>query len=110
MNTELQPVVAALADLSDGELAAMITTVNKGPQLAPGLLAWIEHACDWEQNRRRALDFPLLPPNAAISPDEDAASVGTALLLRSALFADGQALVALLDAIVELLTGGAGKH
>ena len=66
MDADLAPVVAALADLADGELAALIEASNGVPQIAPGLLAWIEHAADWETNRRRGLDFPLLPPEAAI--------------------------------------------
>ena len=53
-------------------------TTNNVPQTAPGLLAWIEHACDWEQHRRNDFDFPLQPPEAAIPPEEDAVSIGTA--------------------------------
>jgi hypothetical protein len=40
--------VAALAELSDAELHALIDATYNVPQIAPGLLAWIEHACDWE--------------------------------------------------------------
>jgi|APFre7841882724_1041349.scaffolds.fasta_scaffold140092_1 hypothetical protein len=50
-------------------------------------------------------DFPLQSPEAAIEPSEDAASIGGALLLRASLATDGQAVIALLDAIVALLTG-----
>jgi hypothetical protein len=42
-----------LADISDVELAALITATYGVPQSAPGLLAWIDGACDWELNRRR---------------------------------------------------------
>ena len=105
VGTNLDSVVAALADLSDGELDALIATVNDCPQFAPGFLAWIEHVCDWEQNRRRGLDFPPQPPEAAIEPSEDAASIGGALLLRASLATDGQAVTVLFDAIVALLTG-----
>ncbi|MBK7745521.1 MAG: hypothetical protein IPI40_18765 [Betaproteobacteria bacterium] len=45
------------------------------------------------------------PPEDAIEPREDAASIGAALLLRASLAAEGQAVTALLDAIVALLTG-----
>ena len=105
MNGDLDPITAALADLDDGELHALIAMVDDGPQIAPSLFAWIEHICDWEQNRRAGLDFPLRPPEDAIEPSEDAASIGAALLLRASLAADGQAVTALLDAIVALLTG-----
>jgi hypothetical protein len=48
--------------------------VNGVPQTAPGLLAWIDSACEWELNRRRDFDYPLLPPEAAIDPPEDEVS------------------------------------
>ena len=66
MDASLQPIVAALAELGDDELSALNTTANSGPQLAPGLLAWIEHAANWDQHRRTGSDFPLQPPAAAI--------------------------------------------
>jgi hypothetical protein len=59
------PVAAALAELNDGELCALIDATNNVPQIVPGLLAWIEHACDWELNRRACVDFPLQSPDAA---------------------------------------------
>jgi len=44
MDADLSPIVAALADLDDGELAALIDASDEVPQIAPGLLAWLEHA------------------------------------------------------------------
>jgi len=55
MDASLQPIVAALAERGDDELSALITTANSGPQTAPGLLAWIERAANWEQHRRLEL-------------------------------------------------------
>ena len=72
ITSDRQPVADARADLDDGHLHAMIATVDGVPQIAPGLLAWIVGACDWEQNRRRGHDFPLLPPDAAIPAEENA--------------------------------------
>jgi hypothetical protein len=66
------------------------------------------HLC--KQNRRQGLDFPLQPPEAAIDPSEDAASIGGALLLRASLATDGQAVTVLFDAIVALLTGKERRH
>jgi hypothetical protein len=110
MDADLQPVVAALAHLADGELAALIEASNGVPQTAPGLLAWIEGVCDWEQNRRRGLDFPLLPHDAAIPPGKDAVSFGAAAMLR-ALFAqddvaDTRTVIGMFDAIVGPPSGG----
>jgi hypothetical protein len=114
MDADLTPVVAALAELDDGELAALIDTTNMVPQTAPGLLAWIESACDWELNRRRGFDFPLQPPEAAIPPEEDAVSLDGAAIIRARFAQDGReetrAVVRLFDAIVRLLTGGERTH
>jgi hypothetical protein len=101
-------------DVGHGGTDALIETVNSVPQVAPGLLAWLEGAADWEQNRRRGLDFPLLPPEAAIPPEEDAISITTAAMLR-AMFAqddrpETRGVMALLDAVVILLTGGEQRH
>jgi hypothetical protein len=64
MDARLQPIVAALAEVRDDELSALIATANSRPQIAPGLLAWIEHAAKWEQDRRAGSDFALQPPAA----------------------------------------------
>ena len=80
--TGLMPVAAALAELNDGELCALINVSNGVPQIVPGLLAWIGHACDWELNRRACVDFPLQSPDAVIPPDEDSASIVAMMTLR----------------------------
>src|SRR5216110_754702 len=81
--SDLIPVAAALADLSDCELCALIDTTNNVPQIVPGLLAWIGHACDWELNRRVCVDFPLQSPDTAIPPEDDAASITAMMTLRA---------------------------
>ena len=60
MDASLDPVVAARADLGDDEMHALIAASYGVPQTAPGLLAWVDGAADWELNRRRGLDYPLL--------------------------------------------------
>jgi len=91
MDADLQPVTDALADLDDHHLHSLIETANAVAQVAPGLLAWLEGAADWEQNRRRGLDFPLLPPDAAIPPEEDAISINAAGMLRATFAQDERA-------------------
>ena len=99
-------VVVAKCDL----LHALIATANGVPQTAPGLLAWLEGAADWELNRRRGFDYALLRPEAAIPPEEDADSLVATMMLR-ALFAQGApAVAALFDAVVSLLGGGGQRH
>jgi hypothetical protein len=82
--------------------------------MAPGLLAWLEHVADWEVNRRRGVDFPLLAPEAAIDPSEDAISITAALTLRAVFALDDRAgasgVATLLDAVVTLLIGGGQRH
>lgn len=114
MATDLDAVVAALAALDEGQLAALIEATNNVPQIAPGLLAWIESACVWELNRRQELDYPLQPPDAAIPPEEDAVSIDAAAIIRAQFAQDGRvearAVVGLFDALLGLLTGSERRH
>ena len=80
------------------------------PQTAPGLLAWIDGACDWELNRRRDFDYPLQPPEAAIDPSEDAVSINAAMVLRDQFAQDSPAVRAFFDGLVVLLTGDGRKQ
>ena len=107
----LMPVAAALAELNDGELCTLIDVTNNVQQVVPGLLAWIGHACDWELNRRACIGFPLQSLDAAIPPEEYAASIAAAMTLR-VRFAQGDAgtVVALFDAMIRALTGGERRH
>jgi len=109
MSTNLHAIDEALAGLTDMELHALTVASNEVPQIAPGLLAWIEGACDWEVNRRRGFDYTLQPPEAAIDPSEDAASIDA---MRAAFVASDLAPAALkfLHALLELLSDGARKH
>jgi hypothetical protein len=89
MDIDLTAIKAALADTSDTELDALIAATHYVPQIAPGMLARMEHAADWEQHRRRDFDFLLHPPEAAIPPEEDAVSIDTGLATR-AMFGEGR--------------------
>ena len=111
---DLIPVTAALAKLSDCELCALIDATDNVPQIVPGLLAWIGHACDWELNRRVCVDFPLQSPQMAIPPEEDALSIAAMMTLRMRFNRDARrdavAVVALFDAMIGVLTGGERRH
>lgn len=48
MDVDLTTIKAILAEPTDAELLALIDAAHKAPQIAPGLLAWIDGACDWE--------------------------------------------------------------
>ncbi len=109
MDADLEPLANALAELREAELRALVVAANELVLMAAGLLSWIEHLADWELNRRSGLDFPLQPPEAAITPEEGADSIVAATMMRDG-FADGggdqaDPVVALFDAIVGALTG-----
>ena len=111
---DLMPVAAALAELNDGELCVLIDVTSNIPQVVPGLLAWIGHACDWELNRRVCVDFPLQTPDAAIPPEQDAASIAAMMTVRARFAQDARndaaAVIALFDAMIRTLTGGERRH
>jgi hypothetical protein len=113
METELRAVKAALADISDNELQALIDATRDGTQTAQNLLAWIEAACKWERNRRAGRDSDLQPPEAPISSEEDAVSIDAAITLRALCSRrESEApggVFALFDALVALLTGAVQK-
>jgi hypothetical protein len=115
MDAELEPVAAALSDLEENELRALVVAANELVLMAAGLLSWIEHIADWELQRRSGLEFPLQPPEAAIPPEEGAESVVAATMMRDG-FAEGSEggeanpVVALFDAIVDALTGPRTLH
>ena len=110
MSTNLTAIKSALAEISDTELTALIGATNGVPQIAYGLLTWIESACDWELNRRAGHDYPLLPPEAAIDPSEDAVSIAAAIVLREQFAQDSLAVRAFFDELVGLLTGDGRKQ
>src|ERR1700730_13441792 len=110
MRTDLRAIKAALAEVTPAELRASIDATHKVSQTVPGLLAWLEAACDWELNRRAGLEYKLQPPEAAIPAAEDAVSIEAGIALRATLAHDSSAVLALFDTLVELLAGGEGKH
>ena len=70
----------------------------------------MDGAAHWEVNRRRGFDYPLLPPEAAIDPSEDAVSINAAMVMRATFAQDFPAVRAFIDALVGLLTGAGRKQ
>ncbi len=102
---DLHSVMAALSVLDGGELQGLIAAANRVPHAPPGLLAWIEHAADWETHRRAGTDFPLLPPDAAIDPSEDAAAIAAVGVLRDTFEFDAPRVGAVFEALLGVLIG-----
>jgi hypothetical protein len=103
MEEDLVPLKMALRELSEAELNALIAATNNVNQIAPGLLAWIEHVADWELHRRAQSNFALNGPLAAIPPEEEAVSVDALLSLRSAFSQASSKVATLFDTALTLL-------
>ena len=112
MPAYLTVIKGALADISDAGLRALAAATCEVPQIAPGLLAWLDQAYDWEWNRRAGYDYALQPPEAAIPPEEDEVSIEAVYAMRASFTADDMppAMIKFFDALVDLLTGRGRKQ
>lgn len=72
----------ALAELSDRALIGLRAGTQSIPNAMSGLGAWLEHAVDWESDRRAGRrHYPLQGPRAAIADSElDLSLLSLALL------------------------------
>ena len=108
MNRGLDAVVAALSELRDAELRTLIELTGGNRLTTPWLLAWIEDACDWELNRRRGWDYPLLAPHRPASPEEAIVGVKDLAAIRGRLAFDlcerPEPVISLFTALFELLS------
>ena len=84
MSTESPAITTALTALTETELLALQSAVEHSPPMAPGLLAYLEHACHTEQARRDGRAWPLREPREAIPHDELGVTFATiaALLMQ----------------------------
>ena len=112
MQTSLRALEEALAGLTDVELYALKVASTEAPRAAPGLLSWIEGACDWELNRRRGLRYMLQPPETAVDSSETALTIKAVYAMHTSFALSGFALAALpfFDALLKLLAVGAQEH
>jgi hypothetical protein len=106
---DLHAIKAAFATMTDNELQVVSETTYQVPQVAPGMLAWIDSACVWQMRQRVGHNEELQPPEAAIPPEEVAINIEAAIALR-VRFAGTPAIRSMFDALIELLTGGESKH
>ena len=81
MTADLQPIETALAALTETELLALQSAVEHSPPMAPGLLAYLEHACHTEQAHRDGRAWPLREPREAIPHEELGQTFATIALL-----------------------------
>ena len=60
--------------------------------------------------RRNGYHYELQPPEAAISPEQDAISIDVVIALRDSFAKESPAVRALFDAPVDLPTGSGQRH
>ena len=102
MPDPLVDVRGVLAELADDELEVLFATSWLRPAPCMALLAWIEHAADWEVNRRKGFDFHLEPPDEAIDLSEDQVAISAAIVLHDE-YAGDSAIARFFAAVVDIL-------
>jgi hypothetical protein len=81
----VRALAAARAEIPDRDLDGRRATIGGAPNGAPGLLAWLEHAVDWEIARRASRFHPRQGPRAAIDDTEVDGSLLTLTMLSDRL-------------------------
>jgi len=104
---DLVDIRAALAAIPEHDLYTLRATIEVAPNAVPGLLAYLDHAVDWEIDRRAGQSYALRGPMAAI-PDEEVAASLDALAILAIFFRrdrhhDGEPIAALLDLVASIL-------
>ena len=98
-------IALALAALSDDDLARLRAAADASPAVVPGLLAYLDHAADWEQHRRRGVEYLLQPPANALGDDERHRALLALAVLADKFRGSGHdAVAALFDAIAGAIT------
>jgi hypothetical protein len=101
---ETDGIAAALGQLTDEDPERLRAAADSSPDIVPGLLAYLDHAGDWEQPRRREVDFELQGPMAALEDDQTEAALAALRVLSARFRASGQDDdAALFDAIAEAM-------
>ncbi len=79
----------SLAAIPSDDLRRLCVVTQQAPNVVPGLLAWLEHATDWEWSRRAGRVYALQPPAAALDESEaDGALIALGVLAD--LFRDNE--------------------
>lgn len=68
--TALEQLRRSLAAIPSDDLRRLCIVTQQAPNVVPGLLAWLEHATDWEWSRRAGRQYALQPPAAALDESE----------------------------------------
>jgi hypothetical protein len=105
---ETDGIATALGRFTDDDLERLRVAGDSLPDVVPGLLAYLDHAGDWEQHRRLGVDFELRGPMAALEESETDAAVAALRVLSARFLASGHDdASALFDAVADALRPGA---
>jgi len=77
----IHDLTVTLALIPERALDGLRAAIEGSPDFTPGLLAWLEHAVDWEINRRAGHSYRLQGPRAAIDDSEIGQSLVTLAML-----------------------------
>ncbi len=104
MPEPLPDVRVALEDLTSDQLELLFATPQLRPATSPALVSWVEHAADWEMNRRKGFNFRLEAPDEAIDPCEDPVAIKAAIELHHE-FAGETAIARFFASAIDVLIG-----
>jgi len=103
----LSDLTRTLAVIPREGLYGLRAAIDGSPHFAPGLLAWLEHAVDWEINRREGRSYRLQGPRAAIDDSEIEHSLITLAMLagqfRDSPLPEGVSVAPFLDVAAAIL-------
>ena len=88
-------------------LDSLRAAIDSSPAFAPGLLAWLSHAVEWEIDRRAGRSYRLQGPRAAIDDCEiDQSLVALAMLaghFRASPLPEGVSIAQFLEVATAIL-------
>ena len=105
---ETDAIAVALGRFTDDDLDRLRAVADSSPDVVPSLLAYLDHAGDWEQHRRRGADFELQGPMTALEDSESQAALAALRVFSARFRASGHDdASALFDAVADALRPGA---
>ena len=101
---DTKPITAALAEIDGKDLLVISSATFVTAQTAPQFLGWLDNLCEWEISRRKAVELIPAPPSIdLIPPEERAASIATAKILRTLFIDNGRAHASAVPALFDVI-------
>ena len=99
-------LLAYLSAMDNDDLLRLRVAIDEAPSAVSGLLAWLDHAIGWEQDRRTGYSYPLRGPTVAMRDVELADRIAAVELLATTCRDDRQ-IGGLMD-LVSMIFGSGG--